>query len=181
MMRTILLALAAGLLLTACAKTPGQNQYNFKEVGQSRIVEFATIVDAQPIDITGPNSGAGALVGAGIGAGGMSYVGQGSGNTAAVIGGALAGAVIGGLAEQAAADQQGIAYTLVTEKGRTKTVPQYLSKGDVIFKPGQRVMLQTAGSYQRVLPAEHLPTEIARPKGISVIDPEIPATAPARP
>ncbi len=31
-------------------------------------------------------------------------------------------------------------------------------------------MIQTSGSYQRVLPAEHLPTEIKRPQGIKLVD-----------
>jgi len=34
--------------------------------------------------------------------------------------------------------------------------------------PGERVLVQTSG--RRVLPAAQLPTEIARPKGITVTD-----------
>ena len=33
-------------------------------------------------------------------------------------------------------------------------------------QPGDRVMVQASGLYQRVLPASNLPTEIDRPKGI---------------
>ena len=60
--------------------------------------------------------------------------------------------------------------TIVTEKGETLTIAQYFKKDEPIIEVGQRVMVQTSGSYQRVLPAEHLPTEIKRPKGIKVID-----------
>jgi len=36
--------------------------------------------------------------------------------------------------------------------------------------PGERVLVQTSGRLMRVLPAAQLPTEIARPKGITVTD-----------
>lgn len=157
------------LLLASCAKGPSQNQYMAGEVGISRIVEFGTIITARQIGITGKNSGTGALVGAGIGAGAGSYV-HGDGQGWAVAGGLLAGAVAGAAAEQAAADRQGMEYVVTTEKGVTKTVVQNMEKGDVILRPGDRVMVQTSGSYQRVLPASAMPTSIKRPKGIKVVD-----------
>lgn len=60
--------------------------------------------------------------------------------------------------------------TIVTEKGKTLTIAQYFKKDEPIIQKGERVMVQTSGSYQRVLPADHLPTEIKRPKGIKVVD-----------
>lgn len=50
------------------------------------------------------------------------------------------------------------------------TIVQNMNKGDILLNPGQRVMVQTSGSYQRVLPADNLPTEIKRPQGIRVVD-----------
>lgn len=169
MRRTATLAIAA-IALAACAKQPSQNQYVFNEVGVSRIVEFATVINAREVGITGKNSGAGALVGAGVGAGAGSYVGAGSGNSWAIAGGALAGAIAGAAAEQGMSDRNGVEYVVTTEKGVTKTVVQNLEEGDRVFSPGERVMVQTSGSYQRVLPAEKLPTKIKRPKGIKVED-----------
>jgi outer membrane lipoprotein SlyB len=157
------------LSLTACS-TPGQNVYDFTEAGQSVLVEFGTVVDVNPITIKGPNTGVGAGVGAVAGAGLGSQVGNGNGALAAAIGGAIAGAVAGAVAEQAAQDKSGFVYTITTEHGKTITIPQYYHKDEKPIKVGERVMVQTSGSYQRVLPAEHLPTQIKRPKGIKVVD-----------
>lgn len=165
--RTLMLVLAA---LAACAKPQGQNQYRYDEVGQSVIVEFATVITARTVGITGRNSGGGALAGAGVGAGAGSYAGGGSGEAWAIAGGAIVGAVAGAAAEQAATDADGIEYVVTTEKGITKTIVQRRDNTDALIKPGDRVMVQTSGSYQRVLPANNLPTEIKRPKGIKVVD-----------
>jgi outer membrane lipoprotein SlyB len=54
--------------------------------------------------------------------------------------------------------------------GQTVTFAQNLNEGDQIVRPGQRVMVQTTGNYMRVLPADQLPTDISRPKGIAVHD-----------
>ena len=155
--------------LTAC-ETPGQNVYDYREAGQSVIVEFGTVVDARPIKIKGPNTGVGAVAGAGAGAGIGSQIGSGDGTVAAVAGGILVGAIAGAVAEQALQDKTGIDYTIVLESGKTITVPQYFKKDEPVIQTNDRVMVQTSGSYQRVLPAKHLPEQIKRPKGIKVID-----------
>lgn len=158
------------LALAGCATNPGQSQYKWNEVGQSTLVEFGTVIQVREVGITGPNSGVGALAGTAAGAAVGSQIGQGSGNTAAIIGVAIAGAIAGSALEQAAANTTGMEYVITTEKGRTMTVVQNMNKGDVVLPPGSRVMVQTSGSYQRVLPADTLPTEIKRPKGIKVVD-----------
>lgn len=167
--KAILLLMLAGSL-TACARHEGQSQYRYSEVGQSTLVEFGTVVTVREVGITGRNSGAGALVGAGVGAGAGSYAGNGSGNTWAIAGGALAGAIAGAAAEQAAADRKGIEYVITTEHGKTMTIVQDVNPEDKVVQPGGRVMVQTSGSYQRVLPADSLPEQIKRPKGIKVVD-----------
>ena len=158
------------VLLIACARQPGQNQYNYNEVGQSVVVEFAVIAAAKQIDITGRNTGTGALAGAAIGAGAGSYAGNGSGSIWTTAGGALAGAAAGAIAEQAAADRKGYEYVVVTEDKKTKTIVQNQNANDVVFKPGDRVMIQTRGTYQRVLPTDNLPDQIKRPHGITITE-----------
>ncbi len=157
-------------LLTGCARNLGQNHYNYNEVGQSTIVEYATIVKTKEVDITGRNTGAGALAGGTAGGVAGYQVGNGNGQLAATLGGVLIGAVAGNMAEQAAADQKGYEYTVVTESKKTKTIVQYQNKEDIIFKKGDPVMVQTTGTYQRVLQADDLPSEIKRPKGIKIVD-----------
>jgi outer membrane lipoprotein SlyB len=168
-MQRLCLILLSVLLLSAC-ETPSQNVYDYREAGRSVIVNFGTVVDVRPIKIKGPNSGAGAIVGGVAGAGLGSQAGSGDGAAAMAVGGAVIGAVAGAMAEQALQDKTGLDFTIVMENGKTITVSQYFKKDEPLISKGDRVMVQTSGSYQRVLPANHLPEEIKRPKGIKVVD-----------
>jgi outer membrane lipoprotein SlyB len=169
MKHQLALSMLAVFALSSCS-TPGQNVYDFKEAGQSVLVEFGTVVDRNPITIKGQNTGTGAAIGGVAGAAAGSQVGQGDGAIAGAVGGLIVGAVAGAVAEQALQDSKGFVYTITTEHGKTITVPQYFHKDETVIKTGDRVMVQTSGSYQRVLPANHLPTQIKRPKGIKVVD-----------
>jgi len=143
------------LSLLGCAFKDGQDQYNFNDVGQSTIVEFGTVIAVRKVKITGRNTGAGGLLG---GSAGM--IAGGNDSTAALVG-AVVGAVAGFTAEQAIANnEKGIEYTLTKADGRTIMLVQNLKEEDVIFSIGQRVMIQTSGSYQRVLSVAHLPKAI---------------------
>ena len=163
------LCLLAVLVLAGC-ETPSQNVYDYREAGRSVIVQFGTVVDVREVKIKGPNTGAGAGVGAVAGATAGANVGSGDGQVAGALVGVVAGAVAGAMAEQAMQDKVGREFTIVTEKGKTLTIVQYFKKDEPIIKVNERVMVQTSGSYQRVLPADHLPEEIKRPKGIKVVD-----------
>lgn len=169
-MRLAFSIIIVAVFIASCAPKPSQNQYNYNEIGQSTLVDFGTVIAAREIGITGQNSSGGGLVGAGVGAGAASHVGSGEGQIWAVAAGALVGAVAGSAAEQAAANSVGIEYVITTEKGQTMTIAQNQAKGEPMIAPGSRVMVQTQGSYQRVLPADTLPEQIKRPKGIKVID-----------
>ncbi len=170
MKKLIVIALCAPFALAACAKDPSQNRYNYNEVGQSVIAEFATVASVREVDITGRNTGAGALAGAAAGAGGGSYVGNGSGSAWGAAGGALAGAAIGYAVEQSVADHKGYEYIVVTEEKKTKTIVQNQAPQDRVFKAGDRVLVQTKGTYQRVLPTDSLPDTVKKPKGFNIVD-----------
>lgn len=163
------IALAA-LMLAGCAQRQSQNVYKYDEVGQASAVTFGTIVASREVDITGKNTGTGGLVGAAVGAGAGSYAGSGSGNAWAIGAGLLAGAVAGALIEQAAADRTGVEYVVMLQSGVALTVVQDIGKGESTLPDGMRVMVQNTGGYQRVLPAEALPMQMARPKGIELVD-----------
>jgi outer membrane lipoprotein SlyB len=164
-----LLALLALLGLAGC-ETQSQNQYSYAEVGQTQSVSFGTVVSSRPVGIIGKNTGGGALVGAAAGGGAMSYVGNGPGQPWAIAAGALVGAAVGAIAEQKMSDKKGIEYTVTLEDGLTVTNVQELKEGERVLQPGERVMLQNTGQFQRVIPADNLPTSIPRPKGIKVTD-----------
>lgn len=164
-------ALAVVSTMGGCARNQSQNVYRYDEVGQATAVSFGTVISSRQVDIVGKNTGAGALVGAAAGAGAGSYVGNGSGSVWAAGAGLLVGAIAGAAAEQAAADRTGIEYIVTLETGVTLTVTQDIGKSETVIPAGTRVMVQNTGGYQRVLPATNLPTEIARPQGIKVVDP----------
>ena len=156
-------------LLSGCTH-PGQNRYDYQDVGQASTVQFGTVVSEHSVEITGQNTGVGATAGALGGALGGSYIGSGGGSLAGMLAGAVIAGVAGHMAEQAISDHSGIEYVITTEKGETVTLVQNYVQGDPSIKVGQRVMVQTSGSYQRVLPADNLPTSIKRPKKIRVTD-----------
>ena len=168
-MQHLVIAAALVAVLAGCAES-SQSRYNHSEVGKATVVEFGQVVAIRPIDITGKNSGAGAV--AGGTAGGLigTQLGSVNGGIAGVLGGILVGAAAGAVTEQMMSNRQGIEYTIVLSNGKTVVIPQEKRDGDRLFNAGERVMVQASGSYQRVLPTDHLPAEVNRPKGIAVRD-----------
>jgi outer membrane lipoprotein SlyB len=165
------LALAAlvSLALSGCA-TQSQDRYSYQDVGHASVVEFGTVLASRQVDIKGQNTGMGAGVGAAAGGIALSGVGQGAGNAGAVLGGIVAGAIIGAVAEQMAADRVGLEYTITLANGKTITIVQDQGKNDRVFAAGDAVMVQASGTYQRVLPADRLPSEIAKPKSVKIVE-----------
>jgi outer membrane lipoprotein SlyB len=97
-------------------------------------------------------------------------MGKGTGKGWTTGAGLVAGLAAGALAEQAMADRDGLEYTITLETGNTIVVTQESKEGERVMAAGERVMVQTTGAYQRVLPANNLPTEIKRPAGVKVVD-----------
>jgi outer membrane lipoprotein SlyB len=155
--------------LGGCAN-PSQERYGHQDVGRAVVVEFGTVLAVRPVEITGRNSGLGGAVGAAAGGIGASTIGRGSGTAGAILAGVVLGGIAGALVEQAASDRTGIEYTITLASGKTLTIVQEQLKTDRVFGVGERVMVQSGGAYNRVLPADRLPVEIARPKDIKVRD-----------
>ena len=151
--------------LMSCQK-PNRNVYNYNEVGKTIAVSFGTVLQVRSIGIIGENTGYGAAGGALAGAAGGTYIGSGDGNAWAVAGLAVAGGVIAYLIEQGLSDREGLEYTVILENGVVITTVQEVPDDDKALKVNSRVIVQTQGGYQRILPAEQLPTEVERPKGI---------------
>ena len=157
----------AFITLEGCA-FPGQNQYEANDVGRPISVQFGTVVSSRSINIKGQQSGAGALIGGAAGGLGGSQIGAGVGSGAAAFGLALVGLAAGAIAEQSLIDRPGVEYTVVLQSGQTYIFAQNLNKGDTVIEPGHRVMVQYGYGYMRVLPADTIPTELERPKGVTV-------------
>jgi outer membrane lipoprotein SlyB len=173
---SVAMAILLALFVTGCTQ-PGQNRYGYADVGKATQVEFGQIIAMKEVQITGRNTGAGALVGGAAGMGAGAYVGGGTGRLWGSGVGALAGLLIGGLAEQAISDHNGMEYTVTINSGDTRTIVQNIVEGDAPLHIGQRVTVQVSGQYQRVMPADTLPTEIKRPKKVKVVDDTAKASA----
>src|SRR6185369_15596419 len=102
------LAIAAGCLaalvgLSACAPQYTGATYSGSEIGRPAPVDRGTIVAARDVEVRGPNSGVGTVVGAGTGAIAGSYIGHGGrGSFLGAIGGAVVGGIVGTVVEDAA-------------------------------------------------------------------------------
>ena len=166
MSRFIAILMVASLALGACSH-PSQNAYRADEVGKTSTVSFGSVIAVREVDIIGENTGTGALIAGAAGAGAGAYVGSGSGTAWAVGAGLIAGLVAGALAEQAMSDRTGLEYTVILESGVTLTVVQEVVAGEPVLQPGERVIVQNTGGYQRVLSATTLPTEVEQPQGIA--------------
>lgn len=163
----VLAAALTGAALSGCASS-GQSQYNSRDVGRATSVEFGTVLASRPIEIKGEGALPGGAIGGLAGGLAMSNVGQGTGNTAAIAGGALAGMFLGAMVGQAVTDRVGVEYTVTMTNGKTVVIAQEQAKEDRVFNPSDPVMIQTGVDYQRVLAADHLPDTIKAPKTVKI-------------
>jgi outer membrane lipoprotein SlyB len=143
------------ILLAACAPQQGQNRYNQAEVGKQTELDYGKILAVKTVEVTAENSGLGRNAGAIGGAVGGYQVGSGNGQLAALVVGAVIGGIAGHIAEQELADTRGFEYIIkIDGKKKPISVVQFQNKDDVVFKKGDKVMVQGSGQYQRVMAAE---------------------------
>lgn len=152
-MKKILLMTTCIIFMSGCARNNGQTQYMAGEAGQAVNVKIATIIAVKKIKIQQKPTGAGAVGGLTGGAIAGAQLGKGDGQLATAIGGMIVGALIGAAIENEIQNEEGYQYTLRVN-GTTKIIVQNKSEGDVVFKKNDKVLLQTEGSYQRILPIE---------------------------
>lgn len=116
------------LLLSGCARQISPNAYTEAHVGETSRTYRCTIVSVRAVTVGAgerlEDNTTGMLVGAGAGGLAGSAVGGGHGNTAAIIGGALVGGILGTMAEKELKTQDGIEYVVELENGKLRTVVQ---------------------------------------------------------
>lgn len=169
-MRKVIAIFVAATMLAACAPKPGQNQYYAGEAGMAVEVEYARVVGVKQVMIQDKSTGIGAGAGAAAGFAAGAQFGSGDGQVASALAGLIIGAVGGAIAEQELQNQVGYQYTVVTKAKKTKTIVQQQGKDDIVFKKGDRVMIQTEGAYQRVIATDDMPEQIKNVKEIKVVD-----------
>lgn len=139
-------------MLTACAPMQGQNRYNQAEIGQQTELDYGKVLSVKQVAITGQNSGVGSAAGMAAGSAAGYQFGNGNGQLAGLVAGMIVGGIVGHLAEQEAREQVGYEYIIKIDGAKKpRSIVQYQNAGDIVFKKGDRVMVQTTGSYQRVI------------------------------
>jgi outer membrane lipoprotein SlyB len=172
-MKYIVTAITVLLLLSGCSKNQSQNEYSFEEVGKAVMLEYAEVLAVKPVAITGHAAGNAAANSPFAG-----HIAEGSyiSSEIGTIWGTGQGAV-----EQAAAEKKGYEYIIVTENNTTKTVVQYLNPDDIVFKPGDLVLLQSTGSFNRLLTTENIPAKIKNPHRRKIEEPQAEPAPPSPP
>jgi outer membrane lipoprotein SlyB len=169
-------SLILSVFLAGCQQSQGYNQYEAGEMGMSRSVEFATILNIRPVEVFRKERGVGALAGAAAGGGAGSYMGSGSGQTWATVGGVVAGAVVGDMVEQEMNRRDGLEYVLEMRDGDVKTIALEKNDDEPVLKVGDKVMLQSCDAgdhykrcksgdqFQRLIPVERFPSDAHKAK-----------------
>ncbi len=143
--------LPLALLMNACTSNIGANQYATSSTGQVNRAMECTVVSVRAVTVQSDNN-AGTLVGGA--AGGVAGTLLGGNDTTKILG-AIGGAVVGGIAGDAAqgqlSKQGGYEYVVRTTGGNIMTVTQ---GNDVLMTPGEKCML-LYGDKARVIPANY--------------------------
>jgi outer membrane lipoprotein SlyB len=144
-----LTALAAIVLLAACASSNRGDVYSRGEALKEQTVRLATVESVRPVQIAGTRSPIGAVAGGAIGGIAGSEVGQGSGSSAGAVLGAVGGGLAGAAIEEGITRKPGVEITVRLENGELRAIVQ--EEADK-FVAGQRVRLLSSGGVTRVSP-----------------------------
>jgi outer membrane lipoprotein SlyB len=146
-MKTWIFMAAVAVAIGGCATRESGSVYGKHETGREQTVRFGTVDTVREVTIAGSQSGVGAIGGGVLGGIGGSTVGEGRGASAAGVIGAVAGGVAGAALEENATRKNGLEITVRLDNGDLRAIVQ---EADVLFKPGERVRLLTAGGITRV-------------------------------
>jgi len=122
--KPILILVLAGAVASGCARAPGPNTYEAREVNQAAAVERGTIVSMRPVSVEGTGR-TGTLVGGAAGGVAGSFIGgDWRSNVLAGIAGAVIGGVAGGAAERSMTSATATEFIVELERGGTIAVVQ---------------------------------------------------------
>ena len=141
-------ALLLASVLAGCAYPPQSSSvYQYYQTQNEQVVRTGTVESIRNVQIVNPQSGVGALGGAALGGIAGSAAGDGKGQAAMTVIGALAGGLLGQHAEQNANTKNGIEITVHLDTGELVAITQ---TADEQFRPGERVRLLSNGVTSRV-------------------------------
>lgn len=144
----------AVLVLSGCARNISSDTYAAGHVGEASFTYQGVIASARKVKVDEGEYLEDNQTGIGLGAlgGGLagSAIGKGSGNLAAIAGGAVIGGVAGAFAEKALKSQEGMEYAVKLTNGSMMTVVQGMENP---MSPGTRVLVMVSqDGRSRVVP-----------------------------
>jgi outer membrane lipoprotein SlyB len=145
---TLVAALGAAAILSACAPTYSGDVYRRGETMRPQTVELGVVESTRLVRIEGPDTGVGTVGGAVAGGALGNMAGGGSGRIAATIGGAILGGIVGNAAEREANKANGVEVMVHLDSGRMVAIVQ--PDAGEGFRPGDRVRLVSNGYATRV-------------------------------
>jgi outer membrane lipoprotein SlyB len=150
---TCLLLLLAGtsFVMSGCANpNASASVYTYGQAQTEQVVREGTVKSVRPIVIQQEkSSGVGLIAGGALGGVAGSAIGDGTGRTLAIVGGALLGALAGEKVEETATKTNGIEITVRLDNGETRVIAQ---AADVALSAGQRVQVISGAGPTRVVP-----------------------------
>lgn len=163
----IVLLLVLMLGLSNCASiTASDGVYRSSEVGQSKKLLRCRVLASRKIKIRSDEAGGkGEAIGFITGLAAVDSVSPFAKPIISIAGG-LVGGVIGRIAGDKLHDLPGVEYTVILESGEERTLVQNILEGEKVLSPRTSCRLQVSKTYNRVLPAGHLPNAVKRPKKV---------------
>jgi outer membrane lipoprotein SlyB len=139
--------LAATLGLAGCAPPYAPPAYYRGEALRPMSVDMGVVENVRPVQLVGPDTGAGAFGGTLLGGLAGSAAGSGAGQAAAIIGGAILGGLIGNAVEVEQSRRPGVEVVVRLDAGRLIAVVQDAAEP---LRPGDRVRVLSDGYRTRV-------------------------------
>lgn len=147
----LIIAIAAAILLTACASGKSGDVYTRDQVRQVQTYRVGTIETIRPVRIEGTKTPIGSTAGAVVGGVAGSTVGSGKGSAVVAVLGAVAGGVAGAAVEEGLTRQDGLEFDIRLENGSHISVVQAAQSVDQeTFAVGDRVRVVEGAGVVRI-------------------------------
>jgi outer membrane lipoprotein SlyB len=147
---SIILLVAASLLLGACASSKSGDVYTREQVRQAQTFRVGVIEQLNAVRIEGTATNIGTAAGTVVGGIAGSSTGGGKGSDVMRVLGAVVGGVAGAAAEEGYTREDGIEFSILLEDGSHISVVQEKSVNDDTFKVGDKVRVIESGGVVRV-------------------------------
>ncbi|WP_257275978.1 MULTISPECIES: glycine zipper 2TM domain-containing protein [unclassified Endozoicomonas] len=136
--------------LAGCTTDQTGTTYSASEARQMQTVRFGTVAESRLVKLEGTQGEVGTVAGAAVGGIAASSIGGQRESAIAAVAGAVAGGVLGNMAEKKITSKQGVELTVRLDDGSYVSVVQQVDPA-VNFAAGDKVKILTQGTASRVV------------------------------